>query len=83
MILVGGAWLMEFSPTALLVSSLNSGSVHWFVFGLHIKRFLPKIVMDAVFITFVALNTDFGKLYERLSSRSFHAAALVTYGDCM
>ena len=49
---VGGAWLVEFSPTALLVSSENSGSVHRLVLGLNINGFLDETVNTADLISF-------------------------------
>lgn len=43
-ILVGGVCATVFLPTALLVLSLNSGSVQVLVEGLSISRFLPETV---------------------------------------
>ena len=47
-ILVGGAWLSDVLPTPFPVSSLNSGSVQTFVFGLNMIRLRPETVNVAL-----------------------------------
>src|SRR5580658_3396970 len=78
---VGGVWYSVVYPTALPLELVeNSGSLHLFVPGRHMKRFLPIRLTSSFFRVFCLPNHCIGNAYVSASSLNLQKSALVTYG---